>query len=271
MSDTTQKRALGEESCHQMAALVLLDRLVAEPEKYHAGMMDEDDNLMEPLFDFMMREDLISVGEDDHFSPTEKGRKAYQTLLDQQQSYLANFDVYAAVDLAEGRFGDAERDNLDAPNWTDLRVAAAEYKGIDPYRMVFLSMLADGTFFENPGWKFDILLGSSFFKELEGIVGSQIGVEELGYQDEDGTPVSGETVLEDVILQGAEVNRERMERERESESQASLFDEEENRRGRDDDDWEEEWVYVPYDPWMPATAYMGSALFVEALWLSSYW
>lgn len=270
MSDPSQKRALTEESCHQMAALILLDRLITEPEKYHAGMMDEENELLEPLFDFMMREDLISVGEDDHFKPTEKGRKAYQTLLHQQQSYLANFEVYAAVDLAEGLFGDADSDRLDAPNWTDLRVAAAEYKGIDPYRMVFLSMLADGTFFENSGWKFDILLGSSFFKELEGIIGSQIMAGELGYQDEDGTSISGETVLEDVILRGAEVNRERMERERERESQASLFDEEEDRR-RDDDELEEEWMYVPYDPWMPAAAYMGSALFVETLWLSRYW
>ena len=271
MSNPPQRSALTEESCRKMAALILLDRLVTEPGKYHAGMMDEDNDLMEPLFDFMMGEDLISVGEDDYFHPTDKGRKAYQTLLHQQQSYLANFEVYAAVDLAEGLFGDADRDNLDAPNWTDLRVAAAEYKGIDPYRMVFLSMLSDGSFFENPGWKFDILLGSSFFKELEGIIGSQISAEELGYQDEDGTHISGETVLEDVILQGAEVNRKRMEREREREDQASLFDEEEDRRERDDDDWEEEWVHVPYDPWMQAGAYMGSALFVEALWLSSYW
>lgn len=270
MSNPIRRSALSEESCHQMAALILLDRLITEPGKYHAGMMDEENELMEPLFDFMMGEDLISVGGDDLFQPTEKGRKAYQTLLHQRQSYLANFEVYAAVDLAEGLFGDADKDHLDAPNWSDLRVAAAEYKGIDPFRLVFLSMLADGTFFENDGWKFDILLGSSFFKELEEIVTSQIHIEELGYQDEDGTSIAGETVLEDVILQGAEVNRERMERIRDEEGQGSLFDEEAERRG-EDDDWEEEWIYVPYDPWGPAAAYMGSALFVEALWLSSYW
>ena len=42
MSNPTQRSALTEESCHQMAALILLDRLITEPEKYHAGMMAEE-------------------------------------------------------------------------------------------------------------------------------------------------------------------------------------------------------------------------------------
>ena len=34
---------------------------------------------------------------------------------------------------------------------------------------------------------------------------------------------------------------------------------------------EEAWVTAPYDPWAPTAAYMGSAMFVEAMWLSTFW
>ena len=272
-SQTIKERGpLSEETCVQFAALTLLDRVITQPEAYHAALLEEENSLLEANFDFMMKEDLVTVGEDDHFQPTDKGRKAYQTMLQQQQSYLAHFDIYSAVDMADGRFGDAETDDLGAPNWSDLRIAVGEYKGVDPYRMVFLSMLADGSFFDNPNWKFDLVLGSSFFKEMEEIVRSQIRIGELAYQDEDGSHISGERVMEDVILQGAQVNQERIQREKER--QASLFEEEqenERRRDEEDDDEYDEVVYVPYDPWGPAGAYMGSAMFIEAMWLSSYW
>ena len=269
--NATDRPGLTEETCRQFSALTLLDRLFVDPEAYHAALLEGDDELLESLFDYMMKENLVTVGENDHFQPTEKGRQAYRMMLHQQESYLTHFDIFAATDLAEGSFADLDRDDLEAPNWSDLRVAVADFKGVDPYRMVFLSMLADGSFFENPDWKFDLALGSSFFTELEEVTKSQIRVADLGYQDEDGTAVSGEAVVEDVILQGARINRERIERAR----QASLFDEERQQpeNGGEDSEGpeEEEWVIVPYDPWGPAAAYMGSALFIEALWMSSFW
>jgi hypothetical protein len=266
------RKPLDEETCRRFGALVLLHRVISTPAAYHAALLEGDDSLLEPSFDFMLAEDLVTVGEDDHYRATAKGQAAYRNLLHQQQSYLAHYDIYGAVDLAEGVFADPERDWLDDARWSDLRVAVAEYKGIDPYRMVFLSMLADGSFFGNPNWKFDLALGSSFFKELEEIVRSQLTVGELGYGDEDGSRIAGEAVLEDVILQGARINRERMERERER--QASLFEEDAARREREageDEEGEALAAWVPYDPWAPLAAYAGSALFVEALWLSGHW
>lgn len=268
MNDIPASRGpLPEETCRQLATLALLDRLVVDPKAYHAALLDGDDSLLEPLFDYMLRHDLINVGENDYYRLTEKGESAYQKLLHQQRSYLIHFDIYGGVDLAEGIFADPETDEPEAPNWSDLRVAVAEFKQIDPYRMVFLSMLADGGFFENPDWKFDIALGSSFFKEMEEIVRAQISVDELGYEDEDGSQVPGEAVIEDVILQGAQINKTRIDRERQR--QDSLFEEEQEQGNGEDED--EVWVMAPYDPWAPSAAYMGSSMYVEALWLSTYW
>ena len=261
---------LSEEQCQSFAGLILLHRVVTEPKAYHAGLLDSrDDELLNPVFKFLLAEGLADIGEDDYYVATERGRQAYQNLLHQQQSYLTHFDIFARTDLGEGTFADPETDLLEDSRWTDLRVAVADYKGIDPYRMVFLAMLAEGRFFENPDWKFDLALGSSFFQEVEEIVASQITMEELGYQAEDGSRASGETVIEDVILQGSRLNKERLEQRRQNE-QRSLFEEgEEPENG--EGEVGQEWAYVPYDPYMSMGAYVGSAMFVEALWLSAFW
>jgi len=265
----TSRPGLTEEQCRRMAALVLLHRVIDDPSAFHAALLESDDAVLEPLFRHMMAEDLVEVGPDDHFRPTERGRTVYGKLLQQQQSYLAHFDIFARVDLAEGAFFDPAHDLPDDPRWDDLRVAVAEYKGIDPYQMVFLAMLADAQFMENPDWKFDLALGSNFFKEMEEIVAAQLAVADLAYTDEDGNRVPGEAVIEDVILQGAQENRRRWERHR---AQQALFDEEAARAGANGGEGGEEVQYqVVYDPWGPMGAYAGSALFVEALWLTALW
>ncbi|HKJ00664.1 MAG TPA: hypothetical protein VKB51_19505 [bacterium] len=267
MSD---RPALSEATCKRFAALALLDRMAHAPGAFHAALLEGDNTFLEPVFDFMLAEDLVSIGDDDHYRATPLGRRAYQRLLHQQQSYLAHFDIFAGVDLGEGTFAEPEADYLDDPRWSDLRVAAAELKGVDPYRIVFLSMLASGQFFENPGWKFDVALGSSFFSELEAIVREQIAMEELGYQDEDGTLITGEDVLQDVILQGAAINQQRLAEERNR--QPSLLNEEEGpAEGEEENLSAFDVALVPYEPFGPAAAYAGSATFVEPLWLDPYW
>ena len=274
--DTVPNRpALNDAACRRFAALALVDRLATQPGAFHAALLEGDDGFLEPVFDYLLGEDLVAIGEDDRYRLTQLGWRVYQRLLHQQQSYLAHFDIYAGVDLGEGTFADPESDYLDDPRWADLRVAVAEHKGIDPYRIVFLSMLAGGQFFENPGWKFDLALGSSFFEELQEVVQSQIGVDDLGYEDEDGTPISGEDVLEDVILQGAAINQQSLAEERRR--QPSLL--EELDEGSDDGAAEEapgdgaafHATLVPYDPLGPASAYASSATFVEPIWLDPYW
>lgn len=279
MDHPASRLPLTDATSRRFGALVALEWLVQVPEGIHAARLEGEDAFLEPVFAFMRSEALVTLDADDRCRPTPLGRQACQRSLHQQQSYLAHFDVFAGVDLAAGTFADPEADDLSEPRWADLRVAVAEYKGVDPYRLVFMSMLAGGAFFGRPGWQFDILPGSSFFRELETLVRSQLGVHDLDYEDEDGTAVAGQDVLEDVILQGARLTQAWLADERHR--QANLLDAlealdaGEDNDGVPDPDAEPDAAFtvalVPYDPWGAAAAYAGSASYVEPLWLGPYW
>ena len=175
--------------------------------RFHLSLASKDEDQLEPTLKEMEKQGWIEVGEDDYYITNDKGLEIYQKLTEQQESYVSHFDIYAYVDLQEGVFADPQSDLLEGDRWSDLRVAVAEYKGIDPYRVVFLSMLADGVWFENPDWRFDLGMGT-LLDNLESLVMDQLSVDELGYEDDQGM-VEGEEVIADVIEQGTALARER--------------------------------------------------------------
>ena len=175
--------------------------------RFHLSLASKDEDQLEPTLKEMEKQGWIEVGEDDYYITNDKGLEIYQKLTEQQESYVSHFDIYAYVDLEEGVFADPQSDLLEGDRWSDLRVAVAEHKGIDPYRVVFLSMLADGVWFENPDWRFDLGMGT-LLDNLESLVMDQLSVDELGYEDDQGM-VEGEEVGADVIEQGTALARER--------------------------------------------------------------
>ena len=175
--------------------------------RFHLSLASKDEDQLEPTLMEMEKQGWIEVGEDDYYITNDKGLEIYQKLTEQQESYVSHFDIYAYVDLQEGLFAAPQSDLLEGDRWSDLRVAVAEYKGIDPYRVVFLSMLADGVWFENPDWRFDLGMGT-LLDNLESLVMDQLSVDELGYEDDQGM-VEGEEVIADVIEQGTILARER--------------------------------------------------------------
>jgi len=175
--------------------------------RFHLSLATNDEEQLEPTLKEMEKRGWVEVGEDDFYISTEKGREVYERLAEQQGSYVSHFDIFAYVDLEEGSFADPQTDLLEGDRWSDLRVAVAEHKGIDPYRVVFLSMLAEGVWFENPDWRFDLGMGT-LFDELESLVMDQLTIEELGYEDDQGL-VEGEEVIADITEQGTVLARER--------------------------------------------------------------
>ncbi len=194
-----------------------------EGNRLNVALAERDESGLEPLVKEMERRGWLEIGEDNFFKVTEKGAEVYQHLLTQQQSYIAHFDVYAFVDLTEGVFADPENDLLEGDRWNDLRVAVAEHKGIDPYRVVFLSMLASEAFFEDPDWKFNLAMGT-LFDEMETLTQEQIRVADLGFEDEEGV-VSGTDVIEDIIAQGSEIAQARAQEQRQRQIQFETPDE----------------------------------------------
>ena len=181
--------------------------------RLNIALAETDDEGLESLLNFMESRGTLTVDEDNYFKATDKGHEVYQDLVKQLEAYVTHFEVYAYVDLEQGIFGDPETDLLEGDKWSDLRVAVAEHKGIDPYRVVFLAMLSAETFYENPDWKFDLSMGT-LFQEMKQIVLEQLHVDDLGYSDSEGK-VSGEEVIRDIIEQGSELAAKRKSRKQE--------------------------------------------------------
>ena len=181
--------------------------------RLNIALAETDDEGLESLLNFMESRGTLTVEEDNYYKATDKGHEVYQDLVKQLEAYVTHFEVYAYVDLEQGIFGDPETDLLEGDKWSDLRVAVAEHKGIDPYRVVFLAMLSAETFYENLDWKFDLSMGT-LFQEMEQIVMEQLHVDDLGYSDSEGK-VSGEEVIRDIIEQGSELAAKRKSREQE--------------------------------------------------------
>ena len=186
-----------------------IEKEIVENEKFriNIALIERNEAGLEPLLKFMEEQNLLTVGDDNFYHPTKKGRDQYCQLVEQLESYIIHFEVFAYVDLEKGDFGDSKKDLLEGNQWSDLRVSVAEFKGIDPFRVVFLAMLSEEKFFENPDWKFDLGLGT-LFDELEQIVQDQVGIEDLSYEDQEEV-VSGEDVMGDIIEQGKFVANER--------------------------------------------------------------
>ena len=181
--------------------------------RLNIALAETDDEGLESLLNFMESRGTLTVEEDNYYKATDKGHEVYQDLVKQLEAYVTHFEVYAYVDLEQGIFGDLETDLLEGDKWSDLRVAVAEHKGIDPYRVVFLAMLSAETFYENPDWKFDLSMGT-LFQEMEQIALEQLHVDDLGYSESEGK-VSGEEVIRDIIEQGSELAAKRKSREQE--------------------------------------------------------
>ncbi len=270
----TSKSQLDLDVKNQFSAILMLDHLIAQQSKIHASLLEKDDKLLEPTLNLMQDRNLVEVNEEQIYTTSYKGQELYQTTLMQQLSYKTHFDIFAHVDLELGKFADPQSDFLEDVCWVDLRVAIAEFKGIDPYRLVFLAMLSYGEFYENPDWRFDLSMGT-LFDELEDIVKEQLTEDDLGYEDEEGA-VSGHDVLEDVILQGAELNQQRYEEyKKQAEAQRQLMLRQEQNRDANyqnrEDERDDYPLYAYYDPYPSFGAYLASALFIESIWGHPYW
>ena len=213
-----QEQELSYEKEELREAKIALSEVEQEMEenrhcRLNIALSETDDEGLESLLNFMESRGTLTVDEDNYYKITDKGHEVYQDLVKQLEAYVTHFEVYAYVDLDQGIFGDPETDLLEGEKWSDLRVAVAEHKGIDPYRVVFLAMLSAKTFYENPDWKFDLSMGT-LFQEMKQIVLEQLHVDDLGYSDSEGE-VSGEEIIRNIIEQGSELVAKRKSREQE--------------------------------------------------------
>jgi hypothetical protein len=114
------------------------------------------------------------------------------------------FQLYGAVDLENGVFAYAEYwnmsqeqfdDYLQSKPWEDVRIAVAEFKGIDPGEIVFMHFLNTDCFdISSKGWQID-LVSDMIWDNIVNICCTAIHKEELEADD----------AIKNIIIAGSEL------------------------------------------------------------------
>lgn len=223
--------SVNDEQKKQFASLYVLDLIIND--KVKIPLLLEGNNCdLEPVLEYLLMKQYCTVENKKCYTATEKGYEVLRRFMKRYSEFLKIFDIYCAVDLEDGCFAFEEyfdfsdeikwKNYLEDERWEDLRIAVAIYKKLDPVEIVFMSFLKEKQFGDRgEGWQFDLLLGS-IWDEILAVCNSALTAGDLGYSDDDGTPIDGNTVLEDIITQGAEINlalhqeeeKRRMEEER---------------------------------------------------------
>lgn len=213
----SKEYTVSEEQKKQFASAYLLNAIVNDDVSIPL-YLDEKNNDLEPVLEYMMMKKYISVENKETYTSTQKGRDVLTNFMKRYVEFLKIFDIYCAVDLEQGNFAfeeyfffetDDEWGNyLNNERWEDLRVAVAVFKKINPVEIVFMSFLKEGQFGDRgEGWQFDLLLGT-IWDDILDVCKTAVTATDISYTDEDGSPIDGNAVLEDVIVQGAELNLE---------------------------------------------------------------
>lgn len=207
---------ISENSRQEYTSGFLIDLMVTQGHKYPVVLEGADTDL-ESLFVYMMSKEYIDLDKNNFYTPTAKGIEKLENLKIRYEEYLAHFDLFCAVDLENGEFAFENIFNFEDEEWeqyinderfTDLRIAVAWFKKINPSDFVFLSFLKEGQFdTEKNNWQFDLLSGL-IWEQIEEIIDSAIQIEELAYMTSEHEEISGMRVIEDVIREGAKLSEQ---------------------------------------------------------------
>jgi len=120
---------------------------------------------------------------------------------DRWRPYMDQFLPFVAVktwdqkacDSAFGIF-------LNLEPWEDLRIAVAEYKGLDPLEIVFMSFLNEGRFDQpQQSWQFDLHSGW-FFQEVERVANKAIHRDQVIAEG-----ATSDEIMQNVICAGTDL------------------------------------------------------------------
>ncbi len=269
---------ISDEKRQRFASIYVLDHMINTPKTFPL-FLERNDADLEPILEHLLVKECIEIHDKERYVPTAKGRDALRLFMARYSEFLRIFDIYCGVDLEAGEFAFARYFELEdeqewkaylrQERWDDLRVAAAEFKNIDPVEIVFMSFINEGRFGrDETGWQFDLLLGS-VWDQIAKIVETAIHVDDLGYGS-GPDKVAGKDVIGDVLVRGAKLLTD-------------LLDDEERRSGGGSEDGgglapaqvdpdEEEYVEHVWVEQYPSAYYQPyyDPFYVSPLWLAVF-
>lgn len=135
----------------------------------------KDNPELEELIAWAEKEQYIEIDvKTASYKLTERGKRVHDSYIEEAQNLIKKFDIYGDVDV--DRTGTA---HFDTGSGRDLRVAAFEMEGVDPFRARFLLGLNDGEWDKLPNWN-QLINEVSFYNEVFAPIERAVSIEEIG-------------------------------------------------------------------------------------------
>lgn len=169
--------------------------------------------------------------EDGCYQPTLLGTLIWQLWQTRWQDLVVNYDIFAGVDLAEGRFA-TDGHKLEAMDsegrliWEDLRIAVMMRKlernqlletqtDFTPYVLPFLGSLAEGALEKHDHWQAQISPHSSWWNDFHNTVQSHLWPIDLAYENIPYSQVIDEIMKDGYIEQEKRQEKNKVYKRRE--------------------------------------------------------
>lgn len=195
------KYQLLEKDKARFIGLIILNEII-QFQHYFPVKVQGNDVYLQNSLEMLAKADMLAI-KNGKYIPTDKGRKEVETLYAKYLEYLKIFDIYCAVDLKKGEFAFARmKEDWADEDWTnfinedrfkDVRVAVADFKGLNPIEIVFLSYLNDGRFDCSVDKWQDYLTADAIWNEIVEVCNSATSID---YLKEEG-------VIEPIVTEGS--------------------------------------------------------------------
>lgn len=135
----------------------------------------KDNAEIEDLIAWAEKEQYIEIDvKTASYKLTERGKRVHDSYIEEAQNLIKKFDIFGDVDVDQR--GTA---HFDTGAGRDLRVAAFEMEGVDPFRARFLLGLNDGEWDKMPNWNY-LLKDETFYGEIFEPIERAASIEEIG-------------------------------------------------------------------------------------------
>lgn len=254
------RKSISQEQKEVFGMLYVLNYLVNKVRSLPV-VLEAEDRWLIRILEKLAIKGLLTILKD-RYVATDLGIEKLSLYMKRYSDFLNTLDVYHSVDLQAGDFAmkyyyDMDDNQwpvfLQDERWEDLRVAVCEFKGIDPFEIIFMSYVKENRFEgKEHSWQYEITLETAF-DEIQKIYDSAIKSPQLAYGE-----VTAESVIRDIISQGTKILIELFRKEQE------LFGNREQQETQEivtiTEVYEEDYYEPYYDPF-----------FVPIFWTVWYW
>lgn len=279
-------------------SLALLWLMIQDRTSFSVTMDEfEGEEYLEPYLIWLLSKGYIQEAkakdESIRYIASEKGRKVIENYVAKYREYLRDFDIFCAVDLANGKFAytsinDYDFDDPDQSEawdvfcndkrFEDMTIAVTLFKGLDPIEIQFIKSMNEGSFFKEEDQYWNLSVGTAF-KEIEAIVNSNLKPADLS-DDE----AESKTIMEKLIRAGLEeakrLRAEELAAEKAYEEEMKAYREQQRAEAEtvvtttttiveeEEDDYFDYGLFVPVvvvDPW-PIEVYVDDPFYVSPVW-----